>query len=177
MNITAQVACRKTRPNDINEISASFYCGCRLFPIRPRCAFPATARSFSAIHQAGDRTRGGAEQFTRSATMWVCVSLCVVRLFTSLSESRSSIESAVSLEHATSERATMQAVRPRTGATPLLLFFCFPPKTTRRPPLPARRSLKTRPLRSLQAGSGCCFLLLLLFPLRCTSEASDNRWV
>lgn len=33
--------------------------------------------------------------------------------------------SAVSLEHATPERATMQAVRPRSGATPLLFFSSF----------------------------------------------------
>ena len=52
-----------------------------------------------------------------------------VRFFTSLGESRSSIVSAGSLEHATSDRATMQKpARPGSETTPWL----FPEKLTAR---------------------------------------------
>lgn len=54
--------------------------------------------------------------------------------------------SAVSLEHATPERATMQAVRPRSGATPLLFFFFL--SSSSPPNAGARRSLEMRPLCS-----------------------------
>lgn len=122
---------------------------------QPR-AGPAARRNSLAQDQprAGPASRKNSlaeDQPRRSAA--VCVaSVSRGGFLTSLAESRSSIVSAASLEHATSERATM----PSRGATPLLLllfFFCCLPNAEQadRPAASkqeagARRSLEEGPI-------------------------------
>lgn len=81
--------------------------------------------------------------------------------------------SAVSLEHATSERATMQAVRPRSGATPLLFFFLLLSSSSSPPNAGARRSLEMRPLCS---GERAPIGLLRLVGFR-NGETTRGRYV
>lgn len=70
----------------------------------------------------------------------LCVSLCTVRLFTSLSESRSSIESSVSLEHATSERATMQSRAPADWSDSFVILLLLLLLSSQNSPPPSASS-------------------------------------
>lgn len=73
---------RKTRPTEMEYLRGSIVPAVRFPPLR--CAFPATARSFSAIHQAGDRTQESARRSERRNSLTdrlrcACFCVCAVR--------------------------------------------------------------------------------------------------
>lgn len=68
----------------------------------------------------------------------------------------------------------MQAVRPRIGATPLLLFFCSPPKTPQPPSASSKMRGKT--LGQNEAGAIAPNSVVFFFFLRFTSDIADKRW-
>lgn len=163
---------------------------------------------FPSFKSSGDQ-KGDAQvvrlQYNEDDKLSKPVEMGFVVKCTSLGESRSSIAPAVSREHATCERATMQALRspviPRRWRIYRRGWFRLPPQLLCCLRIPEVMFMCVSRLRAQRAGSNvedelrgfggeapallcCCVALLLLLwlllrlrLLRCRSSLAQNQWV